>query len=114
MIGGELEDGKQDQKIAEIMIITTSCLGLILLLHGFVRDYLSFGIFRLECYTLLALSYIIMSLSKPSKSDNLQYFWIIQQSSGVGLLLNGMQMLNLFPKSNGFLIGLGPGCSYYS
>ena len=64
--------GSQNEDIGLILTMTTGVLGIGLLLHGFVRDYVSFGLCRLEMYLLLALSYLVMAISEPGKTDNLQ------------------------------------------
>ena len=68
------ESGSQNQDIGLILTITTSVLGVGLLFHGFVRDYISFGLCRLEMYIILSLSYLLMAISKPGESDYLQEF----------------------------------------
>ena len=109
------------------MTLTTSLLGVFLLFYGFLRDYLSFGICRLVMYTMLCVTYLLLAISRPYESDNLQekfkaekaisfqiepnlsnsqkYLWIFQMGSGIGLFLNEIQFLNLFPTNVGFLIG---------
>lgn len=37
--------------------------------------------------------------------------WIFQAASGIGIHLNELQFLNLYPSKLGFLIGLGNGLS---
>ena len=38
--------------------------------------------------------------------DYFQYFWIVQFGSGIGILLNGIQFLKLFPNRVGILLGV--------
>ena len=45
-----------------------------------------------------SLSYLMIGLSVPGKSDELQYFWILQFGSCTGVYLNGMQYFTLFPN----------------
>ena len=93
------------QEIALIFTLTTSLLGIFILIHGFIRDYVGYGVARLEIYFLLSLSYVLLGISSPGSSDVLQYFWIIQFGCTIGAYLNGMQYFTLFPKQFGFLIG---------
>ena len=52
-----------------------------------------------------SLSYLMIGLSVPGKSDGLQYFWILQFGSCTGVYLNGMQYFTLFPNQlEGFYI----------
>ena len=80
------------------MTLTVSILGVQLLCLGFIRDYFSYGICRLVMYSLLAISYLLMAVSIPGESDELQYLWITQMGGAIGLFLNSMQFLNFFPK----------------
>ena len=61
-----------DNKIGLIMILSTSLLGILLLLQGFLRDYVSFGICRLVTYTSLCITYFLFAIAKPNHSDYLQ------------------------------------------
>ena len=54
------------------MTLTTSLLGVFLLFYGFLRDYLSFGICRLVMYIMLCITYLLLAISRPYESDNLQ------------------------------------------
>ena len=40
------------------------------------------------------------------QKDYFQYFWIVQFGSGIGILLNGIQFLKLFPNRVGILLGV--------
>ena len=93
------------QEIALIFTLTTSLLGIFILIHGFIRDYVGYGVARLEIYLLLSLSYVLLGITSPGSSDVLQYFWIIQFGSIIGAFLNGMQYFTLFPNQFGLLIG---------
>ena len=93
------------QEIALIFTLTTSLLGIFILIHGFIRDYVGYGVARLEIYFLLSVSYVLLGISSPGSSDVLQYFWIIQFGCTIGAYLNGMQYFTLFPNQFGFLIG---------
>ena len=61
-----------DNKIGLIMILSTSLLGILLLLQGFLRDYVSFGICRLVTYTSLCITYFLFAIAEPNHSDYLQ------------------------------------------
>ena len=97
------------------------------------RDYISYGVCRLIMYALMSLSYGFMAASQERISllhkmnikifegfthmiyhiilfifqkDYFQYFWIVQFGSGIGILLNGIQFLKLFPNRVGILLGV--------
>ena len=101
-------DGKileNSQEIALIFTLSTSLLGIFILIHGFIRDYFGYGFARLEIYFFLTLSYALLGISTPGSSDALQYFWIIQFGCIIAGSLNGKQFFTLFPNQFGFLIG---------
>ena len=100
-----LDKSLKSQEIALIFTLTTSLLGIFILIHGFIRDYVGYGVARLEIYFLLTLSYALLGISSPGSSDGLQYLWIIQFGCTIGAYLNGMQYFTLFPNQFGFLIG---------
>ena len=56
-------------------------------------------------YILLILSYTMMLMANPGVSDYLQYGWVLQFASGIGIFLNGMQFFGLFPAYAGTLTG---------
>ena len=112
-----------DNKIGLIMILSTSLLGILLLLQGFLRDYISFGICRLLTYTSLCITYFLFAIAEPNHSDYLQvnksrsdmlriskiyqkYLWIFQFGFAVGFHQYELQFLNLYPSKIGFLIGI--------
>ena len=68
----ESSSNQIDQEIGLVMTLTTSLLGVFLLFYGFLRDYLSFGICRLVMYTMLCVTYLLLAISRPYESDNLQ------------------------------------------
>ena len=96
---------ENSQEIALIFTLSTSLLGIFILIHGFIRDYFGYGFARLEIYVLLTLSYALLGISTPGSSDALQYFWIIQFGCIIAGSLNGKQFFTLFPNQFGFLIG---------
>ena len=44
------------------MTLCTSLFGVFMLLHGFIRDYISNGVTRIEMYLLLSDGFIDQSL----------------------------------------------------
>ena len=46
------------KNIALIMTLCTSLFGIFMLLHGFIRDYISNGVTRIEMYLLLSQGFI--------------------------------------------------------
>ena len=51
-VDGE-EEGAQSQEIALIFTLTTSLLGIFILIFGFIRDYICSGIARFTMFLLL-------------------------------------------------------------
>ena len=47
------EEGAQSQEIALIFTLTTSLLGVFILIFGFVRDYICFGLARFVMFLCL-------------------------------------------------------------
>ena len=61
-----------DNKIGLIMTLSMGLLGILLLIQGFLRDHISFGVCRLVTYMLLTLTYLFFAIAEPNHSDNLQ------------------------------------------
>ena len=61
-----------DNKIGLIMTLSMGLLGILLLVQGFLRDHISFGVCRLVTYILLTLTYLFFAIAKPNHSDSLQ------------------------------------------
>ena len=99
-------DGNQDEIISKILVLTTSLLGVFLLVFGILRDFVSFGVCRLAMFSLLIASYALLAISTPGETDYLQFGWILQYGGGIGIFLNGLQFLAFYPGYEGLLTGV--------
>ena len=62
----------QDGAISKILVLTTSLLGVFLLVFGLLRDIVNYGVCRTAVYSFLIISYALMAASQAGKSDVLQ------------------------------------------
>ena len=67
-----VQSSSADHEIGLIMTLSMSLLGLLLLFQGFLRDYVSFGVYRLVTYIFLCLTYLLFAIAEPGKTDYLQ------------------------------------------
>ena len=61
-----------DNEIGLIMTLAVSLLGVFLMVQGFLRDYVSFGVCRLVTYISLCIVYLLLAIAEPGYSDSLQ------------------------------------------
>ena len=80
---------EQNQKISSIIAIAFMVIGGFMLINGVIRDFTSFGFSRAFILLMLMITYIVLAVSSPNKSDLLQYAWVIQTSAGKGIITNG-------------------------
>ena len=64
---------------------------------------------RVAMNFVLILSYVIMAMAEPGKTDWFQYVWLLQLSSALGLYQHHIQYCRLFPRNIGLLVGLSAG-----
>ena len=64
---------------------------------------------RVAMNLVLILSYIVMAMAEPGKTDWFQYVWLLQLSSALGLYQHHIQYCRLFPRNIGLLVGLSAG-----
>lgn len=68
----EVDSSSTDKQIGLIMTLSMSLLGILLLIYGFIRDYVSFGVCRLVMYISLCLTYLLFAIAEPGHSDFIQ------------------------------------------
>ena len=69
-----------------MFVRATGFLGFFLIGFGLIRDYISYGWFRIIALAGLALSYMLLAVAKPHRFDLFLYFWLLQYSYGRKLL----------------------------
>ena len=77
---------EQNQKISSIIAIAFMVIGGFMLINGVIRDFTSFGFSRAFILLMLMITYIVLAVSSPNKSDLLQYAWVIQTSTGTRII----------------------------
>ena len=98
----------QNQQIGHVLVISTSLVGFVLFILGCIRDSKP-SQSRIIMSFLLIGSYLIMAFSEPGKTDYLQYCWLMQCSSALGLYQHHVQYCRLFPERVGMLVGVSAG-----
>lgn len=100
----------QSRISGQIFVLCIGLLGILLLLFGFVRDFVSFGMARILLYGNLIMSYLLMALATPTGCDNLMYAFVLQMGSGIGIMLNCLQYSFLFPSHQSLIVGMVNTC----
>ena len=100
----------QSRISGQIFVLAIGLLGILFLLFGFVRDFVSFGIARIMLYVNLILSYSLIALATPTGCDNFIYAFILQVGSGIGILLSCLQFSLLYPSYQSLLVGIANTC----
>ena len=100
----------QSRISGQIFVLCIGILGILLLVFGFVRDFVSFGVARILLYANLILSYLLIALATPTGCDNLMYAFILQMGSGIGILLSCLQFSLFYPSYQSLLVGMANTC----
>ena len=97
---------EQNKQIGSIIAIAFMVIGGFMVFNGLIRDFSSFGFSRAFVMLMLILTYILLAVSEPGKTDVLQYAWVLQTSGGIAINTNQMYLCYLFPDMIGFQMGL--------